>query len=127
MASSYDGGTGNDTLRIGDSLSGTIDMRDAAQNGQIQNIDHLALDGGNNVTVRLDYQGVLDFNPDNHTLRVTGDAGDSINLQEPIAGSGTDKWIKTASSTTVDTYTYTPSNGANPVVTLIVDHHMAVS
>jgi hypothetical protein len=123
----YDGGTGFDTLRIADSLSGTIDFRASqTDDSKLENIDKLSMDGGNNVQVNLDYQGVLDFEPGNNTLRITGSAGDTVELSEAIGASGTDKWIKTASSATVDTYTFTSSTAANPVVTLIVDHQVTV-
>jgi hypothetical protein len=126
-SSTYDGGTGFDTLRIADSLSGTIDLRSTAfADTQIENIDKLALDGGNNVTVKLDYQGVLDFEPGNNTVRITGSAGDSVDLNEAIGTSGTDTWIKTDSTATVDTYTFTSSIAGNPIATLIVDHQVAV-
>ena len=47
VGSTYDGGTGYDTLRISDTLSGTIDLRSTAvPDGQIENIDQLSLDGG---------------------------------------------------------------------------------
>jgi hypothetical protein len=66
------------------------------------------------VTVRLDDQGILDFEPGNSTLRVTGSAGDAVDLHEAIGASGTDTWIKTDSNATVDTYTFTSSNAGNP-------------
>ncbi|MBL8838775.1 MAG: VWA domain-containing protein, partial [Alphaproteobacteria bacterium] len=127
-ASSYDGGTGTDVLRIGDSLSGTIDLRAAAtSDSRLENIDTLSMDGGNNVTIQLDYQGILDLEPGSNTLRITGSIGDSVDLNEATGTSGTDTWIKTASDAMVDTWQYTPSAAGSPTATLIVDRDVTVT
>ena len=127
LSSTYLGGTGTDTLRIEDVVGGTLDLRAAAtDDARIENIDKLALANSNPLTVQLDYQGLLDLEADGNSLRITaGPNGAALDLSEPVAASGTNVWVKTVDTATVDTYTYTPTGGG-PVATLVVDNQVNV-
>ena len=125
--STFLGGAGFDTLRVDDAVAGQVDLRSTAiGDAQIDSIDAIALGGGNNVTLRLDYQSVLDFEATGDTLRITGEAGDTLNLHEAIAPSGTDAWVMTGSANGVETWQYAASGGGTPIATLLVDQAITV-
>jgi hypothetical protein len=127
IADTYDGGGGFDTLQLGADVLGPLDFSaSTALDQRIENIDRLSLEGGNAVTVILDAQGVIDFEPDGNVLQVSGSAGDVIDLAEPIAASGGDAWVRTDDTATVDTWTYASSAGAVQIATLLVDNSVSV-
>lgn len=80
--SRVDGGTGSDTLRI---RTGNLNLT-AVDNAVIQGIETVNMTGGGNNRLTLNQQDILDISSSTDTLRVLGNAGDSIN----IVGSFTD-------------------------------------
>jgi hypothetical protein len=123
LSSNYLGGAGADTLRI-ESI-GTLDLRaTATDDARIESIDRLALTTP--LTVQLDYQGLLDLEADGNSLRITAGSGaTTLDLSEALGASGTNVWVKTVDTATVDTYVYTPSGGG-AVATLVVDNQINV-
>jgi hypothetical protein len=71
-----DGGAGTDTLQLtGAGLS--LDLTSLA-GSHVKNIEHIDITGSGNNTLTLNVHDVLDIPDTEHTLLVTGDAGDTV-------------------------------------------------
>lgn len=71
-----DGGTGVNTLRIAGSGI-TLDLR-AIDDAQLSHFDHIDLSGSGDNSLLLNLSDVLALGADGDSLRVSGDAGDSL-------------------------------------------------
>jgi len=81
----FDGGTGTDTLKV---TGGNLNLTTIA-NSKIVNVEVINLTNSSNNLLTLNKADVLDFSSSTNTLKVLGDAGDSIN----IVGSFTDQGL----------------------------------
>lgn len=79
------GGGGTDTLRLG---AGSLDLT-AIDNARIQNIETINMTNGGNYRLTLRSSDILDLSSSTDTLRVLGNAGDSVN----IVGSFVDRGV----------------------------------
>jgi Ca2+-binding RTX toxin-like protein len=72
----YNGGAGSDTLRVsGDGI--TIDLR-TVENTRILDVEVIDLTGSGDNTLKLRLRDLLDLSSMTDTLRVDGDAGDTV-------------------------------------------------
>ncbi|HVJ43366.1 MAG TPA: calcium-binding protein, partial [Dongiaceae bacterium] len=138
----YDGGTGNDTIKLdladlsstdrhidGGSGYDTIDLSAVsswdfsgsganAGHAGITSVEAVNLTGGVANTVTLDIQSVLDMSS-NHTLVVSGDSADTVNLK---GSAGTWTAGETGIAAGGHTYdAYIASSGGN-TATVLVEH-----
>ena len=60
------------------------------------------MSGAKNTTLKVGIKDVLDMTDDKHTLKITGDKGDIVDLKEDVKGSG---WHQGASEDGYTTYT----------------------
>ncbi len=96
-----DGGAGIDTLIF--SMDGSAINFAAldATNNPIKNIEIIDLGHGgssdNHSLTNLSLQDVIDMTDSTHTLKILGDAGDSVDF---VNGTGNDTWSKTANAST---------------------------
>ena len=81
----FDGGVGTDTLKAG---GGNLNLTLIANN-KILNVETFNFTGNGNNILTLNAQDVLDLSSTTNTLRVLGDAGDSINIVGAFANQGT--------------------------------------
>ncbi|MDD2292164.1 MAG: hypothetical protein PHV52_07790, partial [Aliarcobacter sp.] len=94
-----DGGVGKDTLVLGS--NDNIDFS-ALDNSIIKNIETIDLNAGSHSLTKLSLQDVIDMTDStDKTLRIIGDAGDSVQL----TGTETNSW-STNSTQTIDSVTY---------------------
>ena len=94
-----DGGKGYDKLIIS-SPEDTIDLKHVSYHAK--NFEELDISGDKNTTLKVGIQDVLDMTDDKHTLKITGDKGDTVDLKEDVKGSG---WHQGASEDGYTTYT----------------------
>jgi glucose/arabinose dehydrogenase len=109
----YNGGAGSDTLRVsGDGI--TIDLR-AVENTRILNVEVIDLSRGGDNTLKLKLRDLLDLSSTTDTLRVDGDAGDTVRR----AGD----WVQGADVTIGANNYFSYTRGAG---TLLVDTDISV-
>ena len=94
-----DGGKGYDKLIIS-SPEDTIDLKHVSYHAK--NFEELDISGDKNTTLKVGIEDVLDMTDDKHTLKITGDKGDTVDLKEDVKGSG---WHQGASEDGYTTYT----------------------
>ena len=94
-----DGGKGYDKLIIS-SPEDTIDLKHVSYHAK--NFEELDISGVKNTTLKVGINDVLDMTDDKHTLKITGDKGDVVDLKEDVKGSG---WHQGASEDGYTTYT----------------------
>ena len=94
-----DGGKGYDKLIIS-SPEDTIDLKHVSYHAK--NFEELDISGAKNTTLKVGIKDVLDMTDDKHTLKITGDKGDTVDLKEDVKGSG---WHQGASEDGYTTYT----------------------
>ena len=94
-----DGGKGYDKLIIS-SPEDTIDLKHVSYHAK--NFEELDISGDKNTTLKVGIKDVLDMTDDKHTLKITGDKGDVVDLKEDVKGSG---WHQGASEDGYTTYT----------------------
>ena len=94
-----DGGKGYDKLIIS-SPEDTIDLKHVSYHAK--NFEELDISGDKNTTLKVGIKDVLDMTDDKHTLKITGDKGDTVDLKEDVKGSG---WHQGASEDGYTTYT----------------------
>ena len=94
-----DGGKGYDKLIIS-SPEDTIDLKHVSYHAK--NFEELDISGAKNTTLKVGIKDVLDMTDDKHTLKITGDKGDVVDLKEDVKGSG---WHQGASEDGYTTYT----------------------
>ena len=94
-----DGGKGYDKLIIS-SPEDTIDLEHVSYHAK--NFEELDISGAKNTTLKVGIKDVLDMTDDKHTLKITGDKGDVVDLKEDVKGSG---WHQGASEDGYTTYT----------------------
>jgi len=94
-----DGGKGYDKLIIS-SPEDTIDLKHVSYHAK--NFEELDISGAKNTTLKVGINDVLDMTDDKHTLKITGDKGDTVDLKEDVKGSG---WHQGASEDGYTTYT----------------------
>ena len=94
-----DGGKGYDKLIIS-SPEDTIDLEHVSYHAK--NFEELDISGDKNTTLKVGIKDVLDMTDDKHTLKITGDKGDTVDLKEDVKGSG---WHQGASEDGYTTYT----------------------
>ena len=94
-----DGGKGYDKLIIS-SPEDTIDLKHVSYHAK--NFEELDISGDKNTTLKVGIEDVLDMTDDKHTLKITGDKGDTVDLKENIGAGG---WSKGASEDGYTTYT----------------------
>ena len=94
-----DGGKGYDKLIIS-SPEDTIDLKHVSYHAK--NFEELDISGAKNTTLKVGINDVLDMTDDKHTLKITGDKGDVVDLKEDVKGSG---WHQGASEDGYTTYT----------------------
>ncbi|WP_103611246.1 retention module-containing protein [Campylobacter concisus] len=94
-----DGGKGYDKLIIS-SPEDTIDLKHVSYHAK--NFEELDISGAKNTTLKVSIKDVLDMTDDKHTLKITGDKGDTVDLKEDVKGSG---WHQGASEDGYTTYT----------------------
>ncbi|MCA6131168.1 Ig-like domain-containing protein, partial [Campylobacter concisus] len=90
-----DGGKGYDKLIIS-SPEDTIDLKHVSYHAK--NFEELDISGAKNTTLEVSIKDVLDVTDDKHTLKITGDKGDTVDLK----GNG---WHQGASEDGYTTYT----------------------
>ena len=81
----YDGGAGSDTLRF-DGSGQTLDLTALSQT-KIQNVEIIDLTGTGNNTLML--ADVLDISSTTNTLRIDGNAGDTVDTTDAGWVAGT--------------------------------------
>ena len=94
-----DGGKGYDKLIIS-SPEDTIDLKHVSYHAK--NFEELDISGAKNTTLKVGIKDVLDMTDDKHTLKITGDKGDVVDLKEDVKGNG---WHQGASEDGYTTYT----------------------
>jgi VCBS repeat-containing protein len=108
-----DGGSGYDTLDL--SKLATADLTGAAHTG-ITSIEAISLTGGSGTAVTLDAQSVLDISS-NHTLVISGDSNDAVNLKGTTWTAGETQIAN--GGHTYDAYTATAGGNTS---TVLVEH-----
>jgi len=78
------GGAGEDTLQV---TSGSLNLTTIG-NGKILNVEQIDLTGGGTNVLTLNTQDVLALSTTTNTLKVLGDAGDSINIVPGFTDQG---------------------------------------
>lgn len=76
LLSVFDGGGGQDTLRI-DGADITLDLTLLSEH-RIKDIEIFDLTGSGNNILKFSIADILDLDTDQNILKVTGDAGDSV-------------------------------------------------
>ena len=97
--SKVDGGTGYDKLVL-ENPDKSVNLSDISKFAK--NFEELDISGAKNTTLKVGIQDVLDMTDDKHTLKITGDKGDVVDLKEDVKGSG---WHQGASEDGYTTYT----------------------
>lgn len=72
-----DGGAGNDTLKLASGILNLVSV----SNSQIVNVETINMTGANNNTLTLKKADVLDISSTTDTLKVLGNAGDTVDLR----------------------------------------------
>ena len=123
-----DGGTGTDTLRLNSTATWDFTLTSGAGSnlsGKVRSIEQLDLGTGNQ-TVKLTAQDVLQMSEVTNDLRVTGTAGDTIDVSEVI-GAAASQWHNLGTSAGVTTYQYFDASNAATLARLLVDSTVTVS
>jgi len=97
--SKVDGGTGYDKLVL-ENPDKSVNLSDISKFAK--NFEELDISGAKNTTLKVGIKDVLDMTDDKHTLKITGDKGDTVDLKEDVKGSG---WHQGASEDGYTTYT----------------------
>ena len=97
--SKVDGGTGYDKLVL-ENPDKSVNLSDISKFAK--NFEELDISGAKNTTLKVGIKDVLDMTDDKHTLKITGDKGDVVDLKEDVKGSG---WHQGASEDGYTTYT----------------------
>ena len=97
--SKVDGGAGYDKLVL-DNPDKSVNLSDISKFAK--NFEELDISGAKNTTLKVGIKDVLDMTDDKHTLKITGDKGDVVDLKEDVKGSG---WHQGASEDGYTTYT----------------------
>ena len=93
--SKVDGGTGYDKLVL-ENPDKSVNLSDISKFAK--NFEELDISGAKNTTLEVSIKDVLDVTDDKHTLKITGDKGDTVDLK----GNG---WHQGASEDGYTTYT----------------------
>ena len=93
-----DGGTGTDTMAV-DGSGVAVDLTTIA-NPRLQDIEVIDLTGSGNNSLALSAREVLNLSTSSNTLRVDGNAGDSVSFAD-----GNAKWTKGATAGGFTTFT----------------------
>ncbi|WP_459849236.1 Ig-like domain-containing protein, partial [Campylobacter concisus] len=94
-----DGGKGYDKLIIS-SPEDTIDLKHVSYHAK--NFEELDISGAKNTTLNVSIKDVLEMTDGKHTLKITGDKGDVVDLKDDVKGS---VWHQGASEDGYTTYT----------------------
>ncbi|WP_141089314.1 Ig-like domain-containing protein, partial [Campylobacter concisus] len=97
--SKVDGGAGYDKLVL-ENPDKSVNLSDISKFAK--NFEELDISGSKNTTLKVGIKDVLDMTDDKHTLKITGDKGDVVDLKEDVKGSG---WHQGASEDGYTTYT----------------------
>ena len=98
--SKIDGGAGYDKLVL-ENPDKSVNLSDISKFAK--NFEELDISGSKNTTLKVGIKDVLDMTDDKHTLKITGDKGDTVDLlKEDVKGSG---WHQGASEDGYTTYT----------------------
>ncbi|WP_199907327.1 Ig-like domain-containing protein, partial [Campylobacter concisus] len=97
--SKVDGGAGYDKLVL-ENPDKSVNLSDISKFAS--NFEELDISGAKNTTLKVGIKDVLDMTDDKHTLKITGDKGDVVDLKEDVKGSG---WHQGASEDGYTTYT----------------------
>ena len=114
LQTGLDGGDGVDTLVLLPEEDITFDT---LKDGVVNNIETINLHENGTHNVALSVEDVLDMTDENNTLKIEGDADDSVEVD-------TSEWFK--ESTENGTTTYTDSE-SDPTVTLQIDTNIDIS
>ena len=97
--SKIDGGAGYDKLVL-ENPDKSVNLSDISKFAK--NFEELDISGAKNTTLKVGIKDVLDMTDDKHTLKITGDKGDVVDLKEDVKGNG---WHQGASEDGYTTYT----------------------
>ncbi len=97
--SKVDGGAGYDKLVL-ENPGNNVNLSDISKFAK--NFEELDISGAKNTTLNVSIKDVLEMTDGKHTLKITGDKGDTVDLKEDVKGSG---WHQGASEDGYTTYT----------------------
>ena len=119
-----DGGTGNDTLRL--NAAATWDFTSTSNlSGKVRSIEIIDLGTGNQ-TLRINAQDVLNMSETTNALRVTGTAGDTVDLSEVI-GVAANQWHNMGTAVGVTTYQYFNASNVATLAQVLIDSTITTS
>ena len=123
-----DGGTGTDTLRVTGAVNLDFTLVGGAGgnlSGKVRSIEQIDLGSGNQ-TLRINAQDVLNISESTNSLRVSGAAGDTLDLSEVI-GSAASQWHNLGTSAGVTTYQYFDASNVATLAQVLVDSLITTS
>ncbi len=97
--SKVDGGTGYDKLVL-ENPDKSVNLSDISKFAK--NFEELDISGAKNTTLNVSIKDVLEMTDGKHTLKITGDKGDVVDLKDDVKGS---VWHQGASEDGYTTYT----------------------
>ena len=97
--SKVDGGTGYDKLVL-ENPGNNVNLSDISKFAK--NFEELDISGAKNTTLNVSIKDVLEMTDGKHTLKITGDKGDVVDLKDDVKGS---VWHQGASEDGYTTYT----------------------
>ena len=123
-----DGGTGTDTLRLSGNFTLDFTLIGGAGgnlSGKVRSIEQVDLGTGTQ-TLKINAQDVLNMSETSNALRITGTAGDTVDLSEVI-GSAASQWHNMGTTSGVTTYQYFDSSNAATLAQVLIDSAITTS